>query len=94
MGKPTNDVATAVGAALGAAATADKQEMVTLYLIRPWTTGTGMEYPAHVDGAEPVTFNFNDLPKGVTVGAIDYLISTGGAESGALRDARLKAARA
>ncbi len=67
---------------------------VVLYLSRPWTTGAGVTYPAHVEGAKPLTLDFAALPDGVTTADIDYLISTGSAESAAMRDARLKAARA
>lgn len=62
-----------------------------LYLLKPWTTGTGHTYPVHVDGEPPLEFDFSALPEGVDAASIDYLISTQAAESAAMRAARLKA---
>lgn len=80
--------------AAAAPAVAEPLPPCVLYLARPWTTGDGTTHPAYVEGGKPLTLDFAALPKGVVANDIDYLISTGSAESEAMRSARLKVTRA
>lgn len=87
--KPALD-APADGPATGADA-ASTENICRLYLLKPWTTGNGTTHEPTAEGGKPLEFNFNDLPEGVTVGAIEYLIATGAAEPEAVRKANKKA---
>jgi hypothetical protein len=72
---------------------AEPKATLKLYLLRPWTTGSGHTYPVHAEGDAALEFDFDALPAGVDASAIEYLIASGAAESAAMRSARPKAAK-
>lgn len=76
--------------AAAAAPAAPAESVCELYFLKSATLGTHHFAPSD----KPVHFDFNNLPAGIAADDINFVVQSGGAESRAMRDARLKAAKA